>query len=83
MIAALFDLDGTLVDNMRFHAEAWVELTRRLGCERPRAFFEAGTAGKKGEEILRMLLGEVAGRVHGADGRGALGRVAACPSDRE
>ena len=55
--AALFDLDGTLVDNMRVHAEAWVEVSRRLGCERPLDFFATVTAGKKGIEILRMLLG--------------------------
>ncbi len=57
MRAAIFDLDGTLVDNMCFHAEAWVETTRRLGCERPQEFFETETAGKKGVEILRMLMG--------------------------
>ncbi|HEY3445086.1 MAG TPA: HAD family phosphatase [Myxococcales bacterium] len=57
MRAVIFDLDGTLVDNMCFHAEAWVETTRRLGCERPQEFFETATAGKKGVEILRMLMG--------------------------
>ncbi len=29
--AAVFDLDGTLVDNMRFHAKAWLEVSDRLG----------------------------------------------------
>jgi beta-phosphoglucomutase-like phosphatase (HAD superfamily) len=29
--AAIFDLDGTLVDNMRFHAEASAALFARLG----------------------------------------------------
>ncbi len=53
--AALFDLDGTLVDNMRFHAAAWVQVSRELGCERPQAFFETETAGKKNVEILQQL----------------------------
>lgn len=54
--AAIFDLDGTLVDNMRFHARAWVQMVRRLGLDFPQAFFETGTAGKKNGEILTMLL---------------------------
>ena len=55
--AAIFDLDGTLVDNMAFHARAWVEFSRELGHERPFEFFERETAGKKNSEILPMLLG--------------------------
>ena len=54
--AAIFDLDGTLVDNMSFHARAWVELSRRLGREVEQGFFERETAGKKNVEILTMLL---------------------------
>ncbi|MGI5863287.1 MAG: HAD family hydrolase [Myxococcales bacterium] len=54
--AAIFDLDGTLVDNMRFHAIAWVELSRGLGLDVPREFFERETAGKKNVEILALLL---------------------------
>ena len=55
--AAIFDLDGTLVDNMRFHAETWVEICKELGQSRPQEFFETVTAGKKNSEILRLLLG--------------------------
>lgn len=55
--AAIFDLDGTLVDNMAFHARSWVEFSRELGQERPFEFFERETAGKKNGEILAMLLG--------------------------
>lgn len=56
--AAIFDLDGTLVDNMRFHALAWVQFARKLGVERPQAFFETETAGRKNSEILEILLPE-------------------------
>jgi HAD superfamily hydrolase (TIGR01509 family) len=55
--AAVFDLDGTLVDNMRFHGEAWEGLARRLGSTARRERFEHEWAGKKSEEILSLLLG--------------------------
>jgi beta-phosphoglucomutase len=55
--AAIFDMDGTLVDNMRFHAEAWVALSRRLGLEATAEDFERKYAGKKNDEILPILLG--------------------------
>jgi beta-phosphoglucomutase len=56
-LAAVFDMDGTLVDNMRFHGEAWERLARRLGSAASREDFERRWAGKKSGEILPMLLG--------------------------
>ena len=35
LAAAIFDLDGTLVDNMRFHVQAWVAMSRSLGLDAP------------------------------------------------
>ena len=55
--AAVFDLDGTLVDNMRYHGEAWVRLARRLGSDASREQFEREWAGRKSDEILPFLLG--------------------------
>jgi len=55
--AAIFDMDGTLVDNMRFHNQAWVEMARRLGLDVPAERFERDFAGKKNEEIFPVLLG--------------------------
>ncbi len=55
--AAIFDMDGTLVDNMRYHSEAWVALSRRLGIDASSERFEREFAGKKNEEILPILLG--------------------------
>lgn len=55
--AAIFDMDGTLVDNMRYHSEAWVALSQRLGIEATAERFEREFAGKKNEEILPVLLG--------------------------
>lgn len=54
---AVFDLDGTLVDNMRYHGEAWVRLARRLGSGATREQFERDWAGRKSDEILPILLG--------------------------
>ncbi|HSP78834.1 MAG TPA: HAD family phosphatase [Myxococcaceae bacterium] len=55
--AAIFDLDGTLVDNMRFHVEAWVSMSRRLGVELTAERVEREFAGKRNEEIFPTLLG--------------------------
>lgn len=57
MGAAVFDMDGTLVDNMRFHARAWVALMRGLGVEVAAERFELEWAGKKNAEIFPLLLG--------------------------
>lgn len=45
--AVVFDMDGTLVDNMRFHNEAWVSLSRKLGLSLTAADFQSRFAGKK------------------------------------
>ncbi|HEX7488774.1 MAG TPA: HAD family phosphatase [Anaeromyxobacteraceae bacterium] len=55
--AAVFDLDGTLVDNMRFHGDAWLALAARLGASATREDFERTWAGKKADEIFAILLG--------------------------
>ncbi|MBJ6765745.1 HAD family phosphatase [Myxococcaceae bacterium JPH2] len=55
--AAVFDMDGTLIDNMDFHNRAWVALSRRLGLDTTAERFQTEFAGKKNEEILPELLG--------------------------
>ncbi|WP_223634603.1 HAD family phosphatase [Corallococcus sp. EGB] len=58
LLAAVFDMDGTLVDNMDFHNRAWVTLARKLGLDGLTAErFQNEFAGKKNEEILPQLLG--------------------------
>ncbi|HSI02874.1 MAG: HAD family hydrolase [Myxococcota bacterium] len=57
MPAALFDLDGTLVDNMVFHARAWMQLCERHGIPARVEQFEREFAGKKNGEIIETLLG--------------------------
>ncbi|MCK8496451.1 HAD family hydrolase [Myxococcus fulvus] len=55
--AAVFDMDGTLVDNMVFHNQAWVALARKLGLSLTAEDFQTRFAGRKNEEILPELLG--------------------------
>jgi len=55
--AAVFDLDGTLVDNMRYHVEAWLRFCARRGIAADRSRFEREFAGRKNEEIVPALLG--------------------------
>jgi beta-phosphoglucomutase len=54
--AVLFDLDGTLVDNMAYHIEAWIETGRTLGRELTREQIMA-EAGRRNEEILPIFAG--------------------------
>ncbi len=56
--AFVFDMDGTIVDNMAFHTDSWITFFARrgLGLD-PDAFFRA-TAGRQGGEIIRTYLGE-------------------------
>lgn len=56
-LAAVFDLDGTLVDNMVFHGKAWVAAAERLGVRATRDQFEREWAGKTSAEIFEILLG--------------------------
>lgn len=58
--AVLFDLDGTLVDNMAYHIDAWIEVGRDLGCELPRERWMRDFAGRRNAEILPALLGRPA-----------------------
>jgi beta-phosphoglucomutase len=55
--AFIFDMDGTLVDNMKVHAEAWVKLFEEIGMEMNAEDFHVKTAGKTNPEIFRNVLG--------------------------
>lgn len=54
--AALFDLDGTLVDNMRFHIDAWIETAQSLGRTLTAARVMREFAGRRNGEIFPLLL---------------------------
>jgi beta-phosphoglucomutase family hydrolase len=55
--AAIFDMDGTLVDNMAYHNHAWEVVSARLGVPMSAERFQRSYAGKKNEEIFPDLLG--------------------------
>lgn len=55
--AAVFDLDGTLVDNIPFHFQAWVQMGKQLGVQITHQRFEREFSGRKNDEILPALLG--------------------------
>ena len=52
--AFIFDMDGTLVDNMRFHMRAWTALLAENGIENDGEDFLVKTAGKTNREIIPM-----------------------------
>jgi beta-phosphoglucomutase len=55
--AALWDMDGTLVDTAELHFAAWEEICREQGRPFSRADF-AATFGRRNPEIIRWLFGE-------------------------
>lgn len=57
--AFIFDMDGTLVDNMHVHTEAWGKLLDENGVEMDAHKFLVATAGKTNREILPTVFGDI------------------------
>lgn len=57
-IAFIFDMDGTIVDNMRVHNQTWQTVLADEGVQIDIDEFNRQTTGKKTPEILRLYLGE-------------------------
>lgn len=55
--AAIWDVDGTLVDTAELHFEAWQAVCREKGRDFTREDFRA-TFGQRNPEIIRKLFGE-------------------------
>lgn len=55
--AFIFDMDGTLVDNMRYHTEAWRTLIEENGFEFNERKFLVETAGQTNREIIPSVFG--------------------------
>jgi len=55
--ALLFDLDGTIVDNMQIHLQTWVKYFGSLGVHTNHKDINKSVAGKSTEEVLRYFLG--------------------------
>jgi beta-phosphoglucomutase len=79
--AFLFDLDGTLIDSMPHHHDAWVQWHARRGLHIDGPSFFAATAGRSNAEILADMLPQhsVAEHVLMADEKEALYREIARP----
>ena len=56
--ALLFDLDGTIVDNMGYHVQAWAEYLRSYGIEDSLENVNQRVSGKTTEEVIRMYFGD-------------------------
>lgn len=55
--AAIFDLNGTLVDDIAYHYEAWCSLAKRHGFAMTEAIFQSFN-GQKNEDIFPKLMGD-------------------------
>ena len=55
--AFIFDMDGTLVDNMRYHTEAWRTLIEENGYKFDERKFLVETAGQTNREIIPGVFG--------------------------
>ena len=60
--AAIFDVDGTMVDNRRFHEAAWLELGRRRGMPITSEFYRERIHSRSNAETAGLLLGPDADR---------------------
>ena len=56
--ALIFDMDGTIVDNMGFHTQSWITFFARRGRDIDADEFFRATAGRQGKEIIRSHMGE-------------------------
>jgi len=56
--AFVFDMDGTIVDNMAFHTSSWISFFERRGLALDADDFFRATAGRQGGDIIRSYLGE-------------------------
>jgi beta-phosphoglucomutase len=63
--AAFFDVDGTMVDNGRFHELAWIELGRRHGVPLTPEIYRTRMHAHTNEEIIRDVFPAVRGPAAG------------------
>lgn len=54
--ALIFDMDGTIVDNMGVHTAVWLTLLAEFGIEMSPQKLQAATSGNTNAELLRKLV---------------------------
>ncbi len=57
--AAIFDMDGTMVDNGPFHKKAWKQFLQKHGLVFTEDIFRTQLFGKKNNESLNLLFGKL------------------------
>ena len=57
--AFIFDMDGTIVDNMAFHTKSWIAFFAKRGQTLDTDAFFRDTAGRQGHEIMRAYMGDL------------------------
>jgi beta-phosphoglucomutase len=55
--AAIFDLDGTLIDNNLYHIKAWKEYLKRNGRELSEEEYKANFNGRTNRDVVEYLYG--------------------------
>ena len=53
--ALIFDMDGTMINSMPYHAQSWIEFTRNHGIQIDVPDLMARTTGRTGAECMREL----------------------------
>ena len=59
--AFIFDMNGTIIDDMSYHAAAWVEILAQLGYPLTIAEFNRRFAGKTNVETLQEVIKKITG----------------------
>ena len=57
--AAIFDMDGTMINNMAFHKKAWKEYFKRKGIDLTDEDFKRKISGANNAKIFENMLGRV------------------------
>ncbi len=61
--AAIFDMDGTMIDNMKYHQQAWQAFFRQHGIALTEAEFKQRVSGKKNDQIFTSIFGKTLDKV--------------------
>jgi beta-phosphoglucomutase len=59
MMGALFDMDGVIVDNHRYHFEAWMEFSKRHSFELNSQIYRDKFNGKTNKDLFKMIFGDL------------------------
>ncbi|MEU4240007.1 HAD family phosphatase [Actinoplanes sp. NPDC026619] len=71
--AAIFDMDGTIVDNTHYHERAWREFLRRHGVQLSESNLQDLLSGRRTDQVIPLILGDRMNRT----------QLAACADEKE